>query len=138
MAYMVREGLADFAITEDSDLIAYGCPKTVMKLNYNGYGLIFDIEWFRNEKNQGKDKEGKALYDDLLKSLQKIKHDEFQLMCIIGGCDYSQGIERVGLKTLLKQHIKAGSCHKIIQDFIKNKQKKDKIPSGFWEQCLKV
>jgi exonuclease 1 len=64
MAYMVREGLADFAITEDSDLIAYGCPKTVMKLNYNGYGIIFDIEWFRNEKNLGKDKEGKVLYDE--------------------------------------------------------------------------
>jgi exonuclease-1 len=33
MAYMVREGLADFAITEDSDLIAFGCPKVVVKMN---------------------------------------------------------------------------------------------------------
>ena len=27
MAYMVKQGIADFAISEDSDLIAYGCPK---------------------------------------------------------------------------------------------------------------
>lgn len=35
MAYMVREGLADFAVTEDSDLIAYGCPKVLLKLSLN-------------------------------------------------------------------------------------------------------
>jgi len=46
MAYMVKEGLADFAITEDSDLIAYGCPKTVVKLNYNGFGQLFDHKAF--------------------------------------------------------------------------------------------
>ena len=36
MSYMVKEGIADFAITEDSDLIAYGCPKTLLKLNHFG------------------------------------------------------------------------------------------------------
>jgi exonuclease 1 len=38
MAYMVREGIADFAITEDSDLIAYGCPRILTKLNMFGMG----------------------------------------------------------------------------------------------------
>jgi exonuclease-1 len=28
--------MADFAISEDSDLIAYGCPKIVMKLMPGG------------------------------------------------------------------------------------------------------
>ena len=36
MAYMVKEGIADFAISEDSDLIAYGCPKMLMKLDFLG------------------------------------------------------------------------------------------------------
>jgi len=31
---MVKEGIADFAISEDSDLIAFGCTRTVMKTNY--------------------------------------------------------------------------------------------------------
>lgn len=35
MAYLVKEGIADFAVTEDSDLIAYGCPKTILKLSLN-------------------------------------------------------------------------------------------------------
>ena len=36
MAYMVKENIADFAISEDSDLVAYGCPKILMKLDFNG------------------------------------------------------------------------------------------------------
>ena len=44
MAFMVKEGMADFAITEDSDLIAFGCTKTVVKLNFNGFGQLFDLE----------------------------------------------------------------------------------------------
>ena len=36
MAFMVQQGLADFAISEDSDLIAYGCPSIVMKLTPSG------------------------------------------------------------------------------------------------------
>ena len=38
MAYYVKEGIADFAITEDSDLIAFGCSKVIMKMNWNGFG----------------------------------------------------------------------------------------------------
>ena len=38
ISYMVKEGIADFAISEDSDLIAYGCPRVLTKLNFNGYG----------------------------------------------------------------------------------------------------
>ena len=34
MSYMVKAGIADFAISEDSDLIAYGCPKILMKLDF--------------------------------------------------------------------------------------------------------
>ena len=55
------------------------------------------------------------------------------MMCIMGGCDYSQSIERVGLKTVLKQYPKAGSCEKVIQDFLNNKSFKDKVPEGYLE-----
>ena len=36
MAYMVKTGQAKFAISEDSDLIAYGCPNIVLKLTPYG------------------------------------------------------------------------------------------------------
>jgi exonuclease-1 len=48
MAFMVREGLADFAITEDSDLIAFGCPKIIVKMNASSHGKVFDFNVFKN------------------------------------------------------------------------------------------
>jgi len=38
LAYLVKEGIADFAVTEDSDLITYGCPTLMTKLSLGGYG----------------------------------------------------------------------------------------------------
>ena len=42
MAYMVEKGQVDFAITEDSDLLAYGCKKVqyvvTLSNNANVYG----------------------------------------------------------------------------------------------------
>ena len=59
IAYMVREGLADFAISEDGDLIGYGCPKLLMKLNpQSGKGTLYDSEAVMNYEVPD-DKKGK-------------------------------------------------------------------------------
>jgi 5'-3' exonuclease len=36
MAYMARTGIAELVITEDSDLLAYGAPEVLFKLNRGG------------------------------------------------------------------------------------------------------
>lgn len=69
MAYMVKEGLADFAITEDSDLIAFGCPKVMLKLNWNGYGQVFDMPVFQKTDSAGK------AWDNSLRVLQKLPRE---------------------------------------------------------------
>ena len=51
MAYMVKEGIADFAITEDSDLIAFGCPKLFLKIDNVGMGEVFDYNKFKCNTN---------------------------------------------------------------------------------------
>ena len=51
MAFMVKEGLADFAISEDSDLIAYGCRKTLFKIDQEGSGQLFDFDEFQKVTN---------------------------------------------------------------------------------------
>ena len=48
MTYMVQQGIADFAISEDSDLIAYGCPSIVMKLSPYGIAQHFSFDHFYN------------------------------------------------------------------------------------------
>ena len=132
MAFMVREKMADFAITEDSDLIAFGCPRVVLKMNWNGFGQLFDIESFR--KN---DAGGKA-WDPALRTLQKVEHDEFVNLCVMGGCEYLQSIERVGLKVVLKHLLKVKTCEAVLGELKKSKTMKDRVPAGYWEDVCKV
>ena len=56
IAYMVRSGQADFAISEDSDLIAYGCPHLLMKLNFAGYCQVFSWNDFKENQKLNTDK----------------------------------------------------------------------------------
>ena len=36
MAYLAKRGVVDIVITEDSDLLVYGCPEVVFKLSRTG------------------------------------------------------------------------------------------------------
>lgn len=48
MAYMVKVGIADFAISEDSDLIGYGCPRILMKLDLEGVAKEWSFVDFKS------------------------------------------------------------------------------------------
>ena len=50
MAYMVKSGVAEFAISEDSDLIAYGCPQILMKLDFFGKAQAWSYQEFKAMK----------------------------------------------------------------------------------------
>ena len=71
MAYMVKEGLADFAISEDADLIAFGCPKLFLKISSYGTGEVFDYWKFKEEK----DPKVVASWSENLKIAQKMNWD---------------------------------------------------------------
>ncbi|EAN31499.2 XPG I-region family protein [Theileria parva strain Muguga] len=51
ISYLCRTGIADFAISEDSDLIVYGCPKIIFKLNKEGKGVELNVPFF-NKQNK--------------------------------------------------------------------------------------
>lgn len=54
MTYMVKSGVADFAISEDSDLVAYGCPRILMKLETTGEAMLWSHEHFKAFSAQDK------------------------------------------------------------------------------------
>lgn len=98
ISYLVRQGVADIAISEDSDLIAYGCPKILLKLTPTGTCDYFSFEGFYARDSKDCSSEVEAL--------RELDNDEFVFACIMAGCEYLQNIERVGLKVALK-HFKA-------------------------------
>ena len=56
----------------------------------------------------------------------------------MGGCEYLQSIDRVGLKVVLKHLNKVDSCEKVVKELLGSKTMKDKVPAGYWESVQKV
>ena len=85
MARLAQTGFVDLVITEDSDILVYGCPRALFKVDFATY--------------QGQEIQ---LMRDLGKndtpSFRNWTHDMFVFMCIISGCDYGKGVPGIGIK----------------------------------------
>lgn len=115
MAYLERIGLVDGIITEDSDLLVYGCRKvyykldavsaTVTSISRADFASVTDISFVG--------------WSDV----------QFRAMAILSGCDYLPSIPGIGLKTAYALMRK----HKTVENVIKAVRlegKKD-VPKGY-------
>lgn len=92
ITYLVNNNLADYAITEDSDLLAFGCKRALYKL---------DREFER----------GKMIdMSHLNRCFKNLNLRKFQLMCILSGCDYVSNIPGIGI----------GRARKFFESFIED------------------
>ncbi|XP_034248442.1 exonuclease 1 isoform X2 [Thrips palmi] len=82
LAFFSREGIADVIITEDSDLLLFGCKKVMFKLDLAGNGIFVDQE---------------RLYLSMGPRPQTYSFDKFRYMCILSGCDYLDSLQGIGL-----------------------------------------
>lgn len=81
LAFLSKSGLAEAVITEDSDLLAFGCHRVILKMDKQGNGLEID------QKHLGR-----------VKSLGNVFTEEkFRHMCILSGCDYLPSLHGIGL-----------------------------------------
>lgn len=79
ISYLVNHGIADYAITEDSDLLVFGCKSILYKLDReNEKGDMLSLE-------------------KLDKCFKGFSQRKFQFMCILSGCDYLANIPKVGM-----------------------------------------
>ncbi|XP_049371358.1 exonuclease 1 [Solanum verrucosum] len=83
MTFLAISKQVDAVITEDSDLIAFGCPRIIYKMDKFGQGLEF--RYSKLEQNR-----------EL--SLTGFTKQMLLEMCILSGCDYLQSLPGMGLK----------------------------------------
>lgn len=84
IAYLVRNGFAHFALTEDSNLILYGCQYILFKYNPSTFsGLLFDAKKL----------------SDCFRADPDYKYDfvSFRRFCILSGCDFLPNLRGIGL-----------------------------------------
>ncbi|XP_076047031.1 exonuclease 1-like [Oratosquilla oratoria] len=82
LAYLNRSGIAQLVLTEDSDLVLFGCDRMVFKLDSNGKGIMVEKEKLHVAMNMARD---------------KFSFDKFRNMCILSGCDYLPSLHGIGL-----------------------------------------
>ncbi|KAJ1668797.1 hypothetical protein IW140_000135 [Coemansia sp. RSA 1813] len=84
LAFLETQGIISAVISEDSDLIVFGCRNIIFKLDQYGAAVVFDrrrIDKTKTVKIAGWD------------------NHKLRQMCILSGCDYAASVPRVGLKT---------------------------------------
>ncbi|KAF5192342.1 Exonuclease [Thalictrum thalictroides] len=82
----------DAVITEDSDLIPFGCPRIVFKMDKYGQGVQFQYSMLHQNKEL---------------SFTGFTKRMLLEMCILSGCDYLQSLPGMGLR----------KAHALIQKF---------------------
>jgi len=87
LAYFSITGIAHLIITEDSDLLTFGCTRVFFKMDHGGSGVLI-------EKDQ--------LYLSLGGRAEYFNHEKFRRMCILSGCDYLPSLPGIGLGKAFK------------------------------------
>lgn len=87
MAWLNKAGIAEYIITEDSDLTLFGAQKVIFKLDLNGGGLLVDADKFHLAMGCTK---------------ERYQFEKFRRMCILSGCDYLDSLPGIGLAKACK------------------------------------
>lgn len=121
MVFLEKVGLVDGILSEDSDLLVFGCNKLITKLN--DYGECIEID--------------RANFVKLKKTpyLATFTQAQWRLIAILSGCDYTKGIPGVGLKTAFNIVQKLGSLDKIVASF---KADNKNVPDEFMEEAFRA
>ncbi|XP_062938921.1 exonuclease 1 isoform X2 [Cynocephalus volans] len=86
LAYLNKAGIVQAIITEDSDLLAFGCKKVILKMDHFGNGLEID------QARLGMCRQLGDIFTE----------EKFRYMCILSGCDYLSSLRGIGLAKACK------------------------------------
>lgn len=92
LAYLCRSGYVDAVISEDSDTLCYRCHHVLFKMDVNGSCEEVSLE---------------SVFTCPDLNIQSWTCDQFELMCVLSGCDYLKSLPQIGLKTA-KRYVEKG------------------------------
>ncbi|GAU18778.1 hypothetical protein TSUD_80670 [Trifolium subterraneum] len=83
MTFLAVSRQVDAVITEDSDLIPFGCPRIIFKMDKFGQGVQFQSSMLQKNKEL---------------NFEGFNRQMLLEMCILSGCDYLPSLPGMGLK----------------------------------------
>lgn len=121
LAFLERTGVVDGILTEDSDLLVFGCQNVYFKLDASTYTLTHIS---RSQFSQVKDI-NLSLWTD----------KEFRHMAMLSGCDYLEGLKGIGVRTANKLLRKYKSLERTLK-FIALENGAVRVPKGYLETFM--
>ncbi|KAF9947334.1 Rad2 nuclease [Mortierella alpina] len=117
LAYLEKKGIVDGIVTEDSDLLVFGCKRVIFKLDQYGAGI--------------------EILNENLSLVQEVSFHEWSMteirhMCILAGCDYLPSIPGMGLKTSQRLIRRFKTMDKAVK-YLRMESTSMKIQSGYEE-----
>jgi len=132
IAYLCKEKIADFAISEDSDLLVYGVENIVFKLDQDG-----GCDNIQIKKTLWNSEFMKGVPEGLVKTMSTLPIERFMELCIISGCDYLSNIPGFAMKSALKM-LKDFTLAETLERLQYKKQFIGKIPEKYKENVEKA
>lgn len=83
MAHMAMTGRVDLVVSEDSDMLAYGCPAVLFKLDRDGFADLVRFD---------------DLHMNAALSFKGWDLAMFRQMCVMSGCDFLPSLPGIGVK----------------------------------------
>ncbi|BEI85260.1 hypothetical protein CcaverHIS002_0506610 [Cutaneotrichosporon cavernicola] len=99
--YLEREGIVDGVITEDSDLLVFGCQTAIFKLEKDGSCVSIEAKRF-----------GEVVRELDLTNWTDL---QFRRMAMLSGCDYLPSIPGIGLKKAHRMLRRCKTVDKVLQ-----------------------
>ncbi|KAI9138630.1 PIN domain-like protein [Paraphysoderma sedebokerense] len=101
LAFLDKHDIVQAVITEDSDLLVFGCRKVIFKLDKYGEGVAIS----RSDFTKNKEPNFIGWSDDM-----------FRYMAILSGCDYLSSIPGFGLKTAYRYLKRRGNVDRVLRE----------------------
>lgn len=117
MVMLEKLGLVDGIISEDSDLLIFGCKTLITKLNDKGQCIEIKRDNFNKCKGS---------------YINNFNDDQLLLMATISGCDYTKGIPGIGIQKAIQLVQYYKSFERVIMSI--KVEGKNTIPKTFEEE----
>ena len=133
LAFMYRQGIVAGVVSEDSDLIAFGCHRLLAKMDTNGDFVDVRVDWaFR-----GPDLPTKPSNLGELGKLERWTESMFVDLCILSGSDYKLGkITGIGIKKAFQLLNRHRGIQRIVDEISRakkwTKEEREKFVSDFY------
>lgn len=122
MVYMEKIGLVDGILSEDSDLLVFGCRILITKLKDNGTCVEINRDNFCKLKSSP--------------FLRSISQEHLRLLAMMAGCDYTKGLANVGMKKAITFISKYTHVEKVLLAL--QTEGNVQVPAEFKEEITKA